>query len=317
MRLLSYNIHKGIGGRDRLYRIERIIRVIEEENPDIICLQEVDRNVRRTRHDDQPSRLAAAFAAVGANYQLNVHLRHGGYGNLVLSRWPFRGSHQVSLRLRRRKPRGAQLVVVATPDGPLHLVHWHLGLGERERHWQVHHLLDHPAFRESAHLPTLVVGDFNDWRNTLAHGPFARHGLAQLTAPSEAVPLVPGLLSRDLSRQGLHPRPDRRPPRPGRPHPAHPAGVGPPAPGHRLPPGEGNRGSAGDGIDDDLARARNGLSRLAGLAHGPGPSLCQVSADPVDSDPPTAHDRRRARPPGAASRSRAELVRQVSTSSVN
>jgi len=183
MRLLSYNIHKGIGGRDRRYRIERIIRVIEEEDPDIICLQEVDRNVRRTRHDDQPGHLTSAFAAVGANYQLNVHLGHGGYGNLVLSRWPFRGSHQVSLRLRRHKPRGAQLVVVATPDGPLHLVHWHLGLGERERHWQVHHLLDHPAFRESAHLPTLVVGDFNDWRNTLAHGPFARHGLAQLTVP--------------------------------------------------------------------------------------------------------------------------------------
>ena len=183
MRLLSYNIHKGVGGRDRLYRIERILRVIEDENPDIICLQEVDRNVRRTRHDDQPGRFASAFAAAGVNYQLNVHRRHGGYGNLVLSRWPFHGSHQVSLRLRRRKPRGAQLVVVATPEGPLHLVHWHLGLAERERHWQAQYLLEHPSFKESADLPTLVVGDFNDWRNSLALGPFARHGLAQLTVP--------------------------------------------------------------------------------------------------------------------------------------
>jgi endonuclease/exonuclease/phosphatase family metal-dependent hydrolase len=183
MRLLSYNIHKGIGGRDRLYRIDRIVRVIADEHPDIICLQEVDRNVRRTRHDDQPEHFAAAFAAVGANYQLNVHLRRGGYGNLVLSRWPFEASHQVSLRLRRRKPRGAQLIVVATPEGPLHVVHWHLGLAERERQWQVHHLLGHPAFLESADLPTLVVGDFNDWRNTLAHGPFARHSLHQLTLP--------------------------------------------------------------------------------------------------------------------------------------
>jgi endonuclease/exonuclease/phosphatase family metal-dependent hydrolase len=183
MRLLSYNIHKGIGGRDRRYRIDRIIRVIEEENPDIICLQEVDRNVRRSDHDDQPECFAAAFAAVGASYQLNVHLRKGGYGNLVLSRWPFQGSHQVSLRHRRRKPRGAQLIVVATAEGPLHLVHWHLGLAEQERHWQVHHLLAHPAYQESAGLPTLIVGDFNDWRNTLGHGAFARHGLAQLTLP--------------------------------------------------------------------------------------------------------------------------------------
>jgi endonuclease/exonuclease/phosphatase family metal-dependent hydrolase len=183
MRLLSYNIHKGIGGRDRLYRIDRVVRVVQEEDPDLICLQEVDYNVRRTRHDDQPRRLAEAFRAVGSNYQLNVHLGHGGYGNLVLSRWPLRSISQVSLRLRRRKPRGAQLVVVETAEGPLHLVHWHLGLAERERHWQVRHLLEHPSYKEWEHLPTLVVGDFNDWRNTLAGGPFARHALAQLTVP--------------------------------------------------------------------------------------------------------------------------------------
>lgn len=183
MRLLSYNIHKGVGGRDRLYRIDRIIRVIAEEDPDLICLQEVDRNVRRTRHDDQPRRLAEAFHAAGSIYQLNVHLGHGGYGNLVLSRWPFRDIHQLSLRQRKRKPRGAQLAVVETPEGPLHLVNWHLGLAERERHWQVHHLLEHPSFRESSHLPTVIVGDFNDWRNTLAHRQFARRGLTQVTLP--------------------------------------------------------------------------------------------------------------------------------------
>jgi endonuclease/exonuclease/phosphatase family metal-dependent hydrolase len=101
----------------------------------------------------------------------------------VLSRWPFRCHHQVSLRRKRRKPRGAQMAVVETPEGPFHLVHWHLGLAERERHWQVRHLLDHALYRESEHLPTLIVGDFNDWLNTLARGPFARHGFVQVTAP--------------------------------------------------------------------------------------------------------------------------------------
>jgi endonuclease/exonuclease/phosphatase family metal-dependent hydrolase len=32
-------------------------------------------------------------------------------------------------------------------------------------------------------LPTLIVGDFNDWLNTLARGPFASHGFVQVTAP--------------------------------------------------------------------------------------------------------------------------------------
>ena len=183
MRLISYNIHKGIGGRDRRYRLDRIVRVLEDLRPDLICLQEVDRNVSRSRHHDQPSELAEALRAAEHLYQLNVRVKDGGYGNLILSRWPFRGAHQVSLRLKRRKPRGAQLAVVETPEGPLHLVHWHLGLAERERHWQARHLLGHELFRESEQLPTLVVGDFNDWLNTLARGPFLRHGFVQVTAP--------------------------------------------------------------------------------------------------------------------------------------
>ena len=60
MRLLSYNIHKGIGGRDRRYRLERVIQVIQDEDPDLICLQEVDRHLSRSRHDDQPKKLAEA-----------------------------------------------------------------------------------------------------------------------------------------------------------------------------------------------------------------------------------------------------------------
>jgi len=183
MRLLSYNIHKGIGGRDRRYSIERVIGVIEEENPDLVCLQEVDRNVRRSRYHDQPRMLAECLNAVALLAQTNVRLKSGGYGNLILSRWPFRSRHQISLRVGNRKPRGAQLVVVETPEGDLHLVHWHLGLAERERHWQVNHVLSHPHFRASVHLPTLIAGDTNDWRNTLARGPFANHGLGQITAP--------------------------------------------------------------------------------------------------------------------------------------
>src|SRR5690348_5871547 len=58
MRLLSYNIHKGIGGRDRRYDLERVWQVIREEDPDLICLQEVTQNARRTHHHDQPLVLA-------------------------------------------------------------------------------------------------------------------------------------------------------------------------------------------------------------------------------------------------------------------
>jgi endonuclease/exonuclease/phosphatase family metal-dependent hydrolase len=183
MRLLSYNIHKGIGGRDRRYDIRRIIEVIEQENPDLICLQEVQHNVRRSRYHDQPLLLTRHFNAVAHLRQTTVRLKTGGYGNLVISRWPFHERHQLSLRVGTKKPRGAQLVVIDTPEGTLQLVHWHLGLAEKERHWQVNHVLSHSLFRQAGELPVLVAGDCNDWRNTLAAGPFAEHGFSQVTAP--------------------------------------------------------------------------------------------------------------------------------------
>lgn len=183
MRLLSYNIHKGIGGRDRRYRLERVIEVIEEQNPDLICLQEVDQNVKRSKFDDQPKLLAEHFDAVDHHFQQNVFIKKGGYGNLILSRWPFVSRYQISLRLKWRKPRGAQLVVVDTPEGHLHLIHWHLGLIEKERQWQVKQLLQHMLYQESSHHPTILVGDSNDWRNKLEKRAFAESNLKQATCP--------------------------------------------------------------------------------------------------------------------------------------
>jgi endonuclease/exonuclease/phosphatase family metal-dependent hydrolase len=185
MRLLSYNIHKGIGGRDRRYEFERVLRVVEHERADIVCLQEVTWKAHRTDYHDQPELLARHFNVRGFNFQLNVRYqrRGGGYGNLVLSRWPFAEASHVCLRQGRWKPRGAQLVVVDTPHGPVHVANWHLGLRESERHWQVDRLLQHDHFRRSGELPTVVVGDFNDWRNTLADGPFSRHAFGHVTGP--------------------------------------------------------------------------------------------------------------------------------------
>lgn len=194
MRLLSWNIHKGIGGRDRRYSLARIIDCIEAENPDVICLQEVDRHVGRSRYDDQP-RLLARFFRCHSVFQANVAVGDGGYGNLVLSRWPIASRHRITLRRKARKPRGAQLLVIDSPEGPLHLVHTHLGLAEKERHWQVQRLLGHMLFRSAEPHPTLIVGDFNDWRDTLASGTLALEGFRQVTSPISRFRTFPAWLA--------------------------------------------------------------------------------------------------------------------------
>ena len=87
--------------------------------------------------------------------------------------------------------------MVDTPEGPLHVVHVHLGLGERERHWQVEHLLGHHLFQESSHLPTMIVGDSNDWRNTLGDGMLGLRGFRLWTIAFD-------LASCTFPRFGVH-----------------------------------------------------------------------------------------------------------------
>ena len=157
--------------------------MIETENPDLICLQEVDRHVARSQFDDQPRMLADYFKSAGHLFQPNVHLRAGVYGNLLLSRWKLHSRHQISLRLnqkeaaRRATCRGRNARGTAA-SGPCAS-----GPGERERHWQIEHLLGHHLFQESAHLPTMIVGDTNDWRNTLADGMLGLRGFRLATSP--------------------------------------------------------------------------------------------------------------------------------------
>jgi endonuclease/exonuclease/phosphatase family metal-dependent hydrolase len=183
IRLLTYNIHKGIGGRDRRYRLERIVEVIQHEKPDIVCLQEVDRHVRRSRFDDQPHLLAEKLELTHQIYQPNVSLKHGCYGNLILSRWPMTEKHQISLRVKTKKPRGAQMVILDTPSGPLSIAHFHLGLAEGERQWQVKHLIDHHLFNNLEQHPTVLIGDTNDWRNRLFNAILLQRGYSYATTP--------------------------------------------------------------------------------------------------------------------------------------
>jgi endonuclease/exonuclease/phosphatase family metal-dependent hydrolase len=184
IRLLTYNIHKGIGGRDRRCRLERIIEVIALQKPDIVCLQEVTRDARRTGRAHQPRLLAEALAMPQILYQMNVQYRQGGYGNLLLCRWGIVQEHHLCLRQQERKPRGAQLAVIDTPQGNLLVVNWHLGLSDRERLWQARRLLAHDSLPTNASLPILLAGDTNDWRGRLAKGPLAAHGFRELTAPA-------------------------------------------------------------------------------------------------------------------------------------
>src|SRR4029079_605985 len=85
-RLLTYNIHKGIGGLDRRYDLARIVETIAHYQPDVALLQEVDDGVPRSHLHCQVDMLAEALALPHRGYQRNVALKIGHYGNALLSR---------------------------------------------------------------------------------------------------------------------------------------------------------------------------------------------------------------------------------------
>jgi endonuclease/exonuclease/phosphatase family metal-dependent hydrolase len=172
LRVLSYNIHRAIGV-DRRFRPERIVTIIDFYNPDVVLLQEVDDAAPRSRFLDLGRELAGALAYPHFAIGHNVNLRKGRYGNATLSRWPIVRERNIDLTVGLRKRRGCQHTTIAARatqgrERRLEVFNLHLGLSARERERQVGLLM---RSREFAGLPfdvpTLVGGDFNDWRYLL------------------------------------------------------------------------------------------------------------------------------------------------------
>ena len=167
-RLITWNIHKGIGGLDGRYDIQRVIRAIEQCHPDIVQLQEVDDDAPRSRHHRQVDVLAEALAMPHRAYQPNVTLRRGAYGNAIVSRFPLNLLKSLDLSIRFKKKRGAQIVSVAVPvphqlHQPVMLVNLHLGLIEFEQKIQLRRLLACEEVKGLDHqVPMIVAGDMND-----------------------------------------------------------------------------------------------------------------------------------------------------------
>ena len=171
LRLLTYNIHKGIGGLDRRYDLARIVETIRHYQPDVALLQEVDDGAPRSLHHCQCDMLAEAIELPHRSYQRNVRLKIGHYGNALLSRFPLHDAADVDLSLPFKKRRAALIarfqVTVGEHVKTVAIANVHLGLAGFERHIQLRRLLAHDYFSHiRAHTPLIIAGDFNDvWGN--------------------------------------------------------------------------------------------------------------------------------------------------------
>ena len=180
LRVLSYNIHKCIGGVDRRYEPSRIIEVIRKLDADVVMLQEVDAGVKRSNGDRQAELLGNELGLRYHTWFPNVDIRGGGqYGNAILSRYPLIESSNIDLTLRFKKRRsvlhGVLRVRHDDVDRTVHVFNMHLGLARYERKRQLEMFLNSHPFAHLHHdTPIVVGGDLND-----VYG-----RLGQLLAPS-------------------------------------------------------------------------------------------------------------------------------------
>ena len=195
LRLVTYNIHTGIGGADRLYRLERVVETLHDCRPDIALLQEVDDGVPRSRYQRQVDMLAEAVDLPHTAFQRNVHLKRGHYGNAVLSRFPLTNVENIDLTIRPKKRRRALLVrcrvAVGRHTRSLLVVNVHLGLSSIERQIQLRRLLKrHPLAQVLRRLPVVIGGDYNDVFGNLGKRILIPQGFAPVGKKIRTFPAV-------------------------------------------------------------------------------------------------------------------------------
>jgi endonuclease/exonuclease/phosphatase family metal-dependent hydrolase len=195
-RVLSYNIHKGIGGLDRRYRPERICDVIAHYDPDIVLLQEVADGARRSRGHRQVDLIGDIVGLDHRTWFPNVDFRRGGqYGNAILSRFHLTETSNVDLTVGRRRRRSVlhARYRVRLHNGrrqrTLHVFNLHLGLTGSERNQQLERFLaSHPFAGLHGRTPLIVGGDFNDVWGTLGGRFLEPRGFRGMDSPLRTFP---------------------------------------------------------------------------------------------------------------------------------
>lgn len=169
LRLLTYNVHKCVGGLDRRYDPERVAAAIGHYSPDVVLLQEVNGLEAKKGRQDQADLLADRLGYRWRAHFPNVRsLGRGPYGNALLSRHPILEAEHLDLTFPLKKKRGVLHARLRVRLGPgrsrtLHVFNLHLGLAGLERRWQIARFLQaHPFARLHRSAPIVVGGDFND-----------------------------------------------------------------------------------------------------------------------------------------------------------
>ena len=156
---MTYNIHVGVG-MDKKLDLAHIAGVINQQHPDLVGLQEVDRGVERTQRIDEIAELAKLTKMEYA-FAFNLKYQGGQYGVAILAKSPILATdHHLYLNTREAERRGFIRAEIRIGGRLINFVTTHLDYQyEDGRVYEAQQLL---AAMKDVKGPLIVVGDFND-----------------------------------------------------------------------------------------------------------------------------------------------------------
>lgn len=157
LRVLTWNIHHGQGLDDEL-DLRRIAGVISSSDPDVVCLQEVDRRTIRAGGVDQAVELAYLLD-MEAFFHRCIDYQGGEYGDAILSNLKVRDVQRLNLP-GEREARGVLGVVVAPGNDPVLVCSTHFDHG-RDNPSRLEEARIVADFGKRSPLPVILAGDLN------------------------------------------------------------------------------------------------------------------------------------------------------------
>ncbi len=186
LRIVTYNIHKGVstlGNRPRIHALKQALTGLQA---DIVFLQEV-----QGRHDLLALRHSTSWPSQGQHeyladdhqhsaYGMNAVYDHGHHGNALLSNFPISSAVNHDVSDHAFESRGILHCVLKIAEQDVHCYVIHLGLFAGSRLRQTQSLIEAVESTAPQDAPLLIAGDFNDWTNALSESLRKRLGVSEV-----------------------------------------------------------------------------------------------------------------------------------------
>jgi endonuclease/exonuclease/phosphatase family metal-dependent hydrolase len=206
--VMSMNVHKGLSPLHRYSTVYQLRQKMRGHHPDLLFLQELQQEHRRrvSRFGQWPLTELTHFFSEDFwsdwHYGKNVEYPDGHHGTAIISKYPLQKGDNYDISAYRFEKRGL-LHSVTQLDGmdkPIHCFCVHLALFEGGRERQLEAIIGHIQ-NLTQDGPTIVAGDFNDWRKR-ASAPMRAAGFNEVFevltgSPAKTFPSVRPMLSMD------------------------------------------------------------------------------------------------------------------------